>query len=79
MRIYVKVTTRAAAKSVEEVVRDGQVVQYHVRTTMAPEKGRANQCIIAQLSKHFGVAKSCISIVGGASARIKMIDIASRI
>jgi uncharacterized protein YggU (UPF0235/DUF167 family) len=75
MRIYVKVVPRAGMKSVEEIVRDGKVAEYKVRTTAVAEKGRANACVIAQLAKYFKVAKSRVNIVGGASARIKIVDI----
>jgi hypothetical protein len=50
--------------------------EYQVRLTTPPIKGKANESLIALLSKHFHVAKSLITIVGGKSARTKIVDIA---
>lgn len=71
MRIYVKVTPKASRN---EVAMVGERM-YHVKTTVAPEHGNANEAVIALLAKHFRVAKSLIAIAGGKSARTKIIDI----
>jgi uncharacterized protein (TIGR00251 family) len=42
--------------------RDGAL---RVAVTAAPEKGKANQAIIALLSKTFGVSKSAIELISG--------------
>lgn len=38
--------------------------------------GKANEAVIALLAMHFGVSKSCVSIVRGQTARIKIVRIA---
>lgn len=40
-----------------------------------PIDGEANTALIKQLSKHFGVAKSCIIIKSGANSRQKLIEV----
>lgn len=71
MRIYVKVTPRSSKNEVTKTA-DGE---YKVRLTAPPVDGEANAMLIKVLADHFGVAKSNVSIVGGKSARTKMIDI----
>ena len=49
--------------------------EYKVKLTSPPVDGKANEALIEILSDHFKVAKSNITIVGGKSARMKMVDI----
>jgi hypothetical protein len=53
-------------------ISDGE---YKVRLTAPPVDGAANEMLVKVLADHFGVAKSNICIVGGKSARTKMVDI----
>jgi uncharacterized protein (TIGR00251 family) len=46
-----------------------------VSVTAAPEDGRANAAVIALLAKEWGVAKSAISVVSGATDRRKLVEI----
>jgi uncharacterized protein len=39
-------------------------------------EGKANAAVAALLAKHFGVAKSCVSLVGGATSRVKRFKVA---
>lgn len=71
MRIYIKVSPRS---SKNEVVRISEG-EYRVKLTAPPVDGAANEALIKLLSKHFKVAKSSIDIVGGKTAKIKMVDI----
>lgn len=71
MRIYVRVVPRASSVMVKQL---GEY-EYQVRLTTPPVKGKANDQLIAILSKHFHVAKSLIVIVGGKSVRTKIVDI----
>ena len=48
---------------------------YKVAVNAPPQDGRANTALIELLAAHFGVAKSCISIVRGHSSRKKLVDI----
>lgn len=71
MRIYIKVSPRS---SKNEVIRISEG-EYKVKLTAPPVDGQANSMLIEVLSKYFKKPKSFIKIVGGKSAKIKMIDI----
>lgn len=43
--------------------------------TAIPEKGKANKALIQLLSKHYGIAKSCFTIIRGETSREKTIEI----
>ena len=66
----VRVTPHAKQNKIVE--NDGVLRVY---TTIAPEKGKANDAVIKALAKHFGVAKSQIKIVRGVAAHDKVIEI----
>jgi uncharacterized protein (TIGR00251 family) len=46
-----------------------------VAVTAAPEDGKANAAVVALLAKEWGVAKSAISVVAGATDRRKIVEI----
>ena len=71
MRIYVRVTPRSSKNEVTKVA-DGE---YKVWLTAAPVEGAANEALVKLLAEYFNVAKSNVRIVGGTSARIKIIEI----
>jgi uncharacterized protein (TIGR00251 family) len=47
-----------------------------VKISAAPEKGKANQCLIAFLAKQLGVKKNAVTIVSGAGNPIKQVRVA---
>lgn len=71
MRIYIKVSPRSSKKEIIKISEG----EYRVRLTAAPVEGEANKMLIGMLADHFGVSKSRIEIVGGKSAKIKIVDI----
>lgn len=71
MRIYVRVTPRSGKNEVLKISKG----EYKVRVTAAPEKGKANIAVINILAEFFRIPKSAINIVGGKTAKIKIIDI----
>lgn len=71
MRIYVKASPRSSKNEVIKI-SDGE---YKVKITAAPVDGEANDMLIRVLAKFFDVSRSRVNIVGGKSAKIKMIDI----
>lgn len=71
MRIYVKVSPRSSKNEVTKISEG----EYKVKITAPPVDGEANEMLIKILANHFGVAKSCINIAGGKSAKIKIIDV----
>jgi uncharacterized protein (TIGR00251 family) len=46
-----------------------------IAVTAAPEGGKANDAVIALLAEEWGVAKSAISVVSGATGRRKLVEI----
>ena len=54
-------------------VLDGMI---KVKVAAPPEKGKANQCLIAFLAKQLGVKKNAIRIVTGQTNPVKHVQIA---
>ncbi|OHB65216.1 MAG: hypothetical protein A2Y76_06060 [Planctomycetes bacterium RBG_13_60_9] len=47
-----------------------------IRVAAPPEKGKANQCLIAFLAKQLGVRKNAIEIISGHTSPVKQVQIA---
>ena len=71
MDLQIRVVPRAKRNSIE-VGSDGQI---KVRVTAIPERGKANDALIALLSKRIGVPKRDIEIVRGRTARNKTVRV----
>lgn len=71
MRIKVKVTTRASRNAIEKL-REGS---FKVWVTVVPEKGKANAKVGELLAFEFGVPKSKVLLVSGASSSEKVFEI----
>ena len=71
MRIYIQASPNSSKNEVIKISEG----EYKVKLTATPIDGKANKMLIEVLAKHFKIAKSCITIVGGKSAKIKMVDI----
>jgi len=67
MRIHVTVHAGARIKKVENLGEN----TYKVHTPTAPEKGKANESVIAQLAEHLGIKKSAIILERGATSKKK--------
>ncbi len=76
LRVRVRLTPRGGRDAVEgiEVLADGRAV-LKARVRAAPEKGAANAALEALLAKLCGVPKSAVTVVAGATARVKMVAI----
>ncbi|OGI16978.1 MAG: YggU family protein [Candidatus Moranbacteria bacterium RBG_19FT_COMBO_42_6] len=72
MRIYIKVTPRASKNEVVKISEG----EYKVKITAPPVDGAANVMLVKILSEYFAVSKSSVQIVGGKTARTKIVDIA---
>lgn len=46
-----------------------------VRVAAAPEKGKANQCLVAFLAERLGVKKNSIEIVSGRTNPVKQVQV----
>jgi len=45
------------------------------KVSAAPEKGKANQCLIKFLSKQLGVKKNAVSIISGTTSPVKHVKV----
>jgi uncharacterized protein (TIGR00251 family) len=71
VRVYIKVSPRSSKNEVVKISEG----EYKVKITAPPVDGAANDALIKLLAQHFKVSKSCINIVGGKTAKIKIVDI----
>lgn len=46
-----------------------------IKVAAAPQKGKANQCLLEFLAKTLGVKKSAISIVAGQTSAVKQVQV----
>ena len=73
MMITVKVTTNSKVEIVKQVSPSNYIIKVREKAV----EGRANAAVIALLSSHFNVKKSCISIIKGSKSRTKVIAISN--
>jgi len=71
MRIYVKVSPRSSKNEVTKISEG----EYKVKLTAAPVDNQANDMLIRVLANYFNLPKSSLKIIGGKSAKIKIIEI----
>jgi uncharacterized protein len=75
-RLAVRLTPRGGREAIDGWAVDGEGRPYlKVRVAAPPVEGAANAALLALLAKTLGVPKSSLSIVSGAGARLKLIDI----
>jgi len=72
--ISVRAKPRSPVSSLEE---DGSGT-WIARLRSAPADGKANAELVALVARHFGCAKSSVTVISGASARLKLVRISSR-
>lgn len=71
LRIYLKVVPRSSQNKIKKINKN----QYKAWVTVIPEKGKANKAVTKLLAEYFKVAQSQIEIIGGKTARVKIIDV----
>ncbi len=69
----VSVTVRAGARVREVTISTGGTIT--VKTTAAPEKGKANKDVVDMLAEHFKVPKSQVILLKGAASKQKIFKI----
>jgi len=76
IRLVVRVTPKAGHDALEGLTPDanGKPV-LKARVAATAEGGKANAQLVALLAKEFGVPKSSVTIVRGATARLKQVRI----
>jgi len=72
MMLRVKVIPRSARTEVAGEMADGTL---KVRIAAPPEKGKANDALVAFLASHFQVPRSAVAIVSGHGAPMKLVRI----
>ena len=80
VRLYLRVTPNASKDEIVgewrgEGARGAPDIRLAVKVTAPPDKGKANAALVKLLAKHFGVAKSAVSIASGETARLKIVEI----
>ncbi|MBI3512680.1 MAG: DUF167 domain-containing protein [Proteobacteria bacterium] len=75
--ITVRLTPRARADRILGVEHDARGLRVlKVAVAAPPVDGAANAALLALLAKHFGLPKSAVTLVSGASARTKRVALA---
>ena len=70
-RITVRLTPRGGRDAIDGW--DGDVLR--VRVASAPVDGKANDALLRLLAKALGIAPSQLTLVSGAQARVKTVDV----
>lgn len=70
----VSVTVSPGAARTELVGRHGE--GWRARIAAPPERGRANDALIRLLASALDVPASAVRVVGGRSARVKVVEVA---
>lgn len=76
VRVRLRVTPKSRRTEVgglQDEADGGKALK--VAVAAAPEDGKANDAVIALLAREWGVAKSAISVVTGATDRRKLVEI----
>jgi uncharacterized protein (TIGR00251 family) len=73
MKISVRVKPNARKNEVKRVEDNN----YVVCVTAAPVDGKANEKVIEVLSEYFGKPKRAITILRGATSKVKLVEIRS--
>ena len=77
VRVAVRLTPKASRNAIAGIAESGRgEAVLKVMVTAVPEAGKANEALIKLLSKEWGVPKSSISLVAGATDRNKILHIA---
>lgn len=76
VRVRLKVSPRAKRNAIGGLLDEpdgGRALK--IAVSAAPEDGKANAAVVALLAKEWGVAKSAVSVVSGATDRRKVVEI----
>ncbi|HML15381.1 MAG TPA: DUF167 domain-containing protein [Bryobacteraceae bacterium] len=74
MMLRIKVIPRSSRSEIAGALADGTL---KIRVAAPPEKGKANDALIALLAAHYGVARTKVKIVSGHGTSRKLVEIAS--
>ncbi|MGI2299763.1 DUF167 domain-containing protein [Candidatus Cardinium hertigii] len=74
--LYIYARPKSHQDKIEGWVGEGEKYILYLRIMAPPQGGKANKAIIALLAQMFGIAKSHITLVRGATGRRKIFKIA---
>ena len=75
--VHLRVTPNAGADRIEGIeTRDDGTAVLRIRVRAVPDRGRANEAALALLGRAMGVPKSNVSVVSGATSRLKTVLVA---
>ena len=69
------ITVRAKPRSSVSALEPENPGTWVARLRSSPVDGKANTELIALVAKHFGCARSCVAVISGATARLKLVRI----
>jgi uncharacterized protein (TIGR00251 family) len=72
MILRIKVIPRSAKNEIAGELADGTL---RVKIAAPPDKGKANDELVAFLAGHFGVPRSSVTIISGRAATVKLVRI----
>jgi len=75
MTLRVKVIPRSPRTEIVGEMADGTL---KVKVAAPPEKGRANDALIAFLASHFKVSREAVTILSGHGTPLKLVRIENR-
>ena len=72
--IHFKIKGRPGASKtiVKDIMSDGTI---KIDIAKSPEKGKANEALVAFLAKEFDVLRKSVKIISGASSKVKLVKI----
>lgn len=70
MRISLKVIPKSSRNLVIE-----EADRLKVYVSVAPEKGKANDAVLALVAEHFGVKKQRVRLLKGAHSALKVVEV----
>ncbi len=73
--LRIRVTTKASADRIRIEERPGEPPLVRVDVTVVPEKGKANEVIVALLARALGRPKRALTIIQGETSREKTIRV----
>lgn len=72
------ITVRAKPRSSVSALEQDATGTWIARLRSSPVDGKANEELVALVARHFGCPRSAVSVISGATARLKLVRIPAR-
>jgi len=76
LRLRVRLTPKSTRDAIDGVEQTAEGPAVKARVRAVPEDGAANAAAARLIADWLGVAKSTVSLAGGAKSRVKMLEVA---